>query len=141
MQKGKQFLLFTARTSPAVSPRESSHWEHKSRVFEEGNGCIFQSERHKRLSHTTNDRPVQLRITPNLPFCRFPSFLAAVLPFIPTPHCNYHTPKSNLQSLHRASFAVVSGNILTSHVLTRRECLILLADCSHNWQAAQCIWK
>lgn len=84
MHKGKQLLLSTAGTSPAVSPGESSHWESEKSLFKSEMTVFFLRERHKRLNHMVN-RPVQVRITQNLPFCWLPLSLAAI--FACPPRC------------------------------------------------------
>lgn len=124
-EQRKLLLLSTVRTSPAVSPEESSHWELE-KGFEEWNECILLKERHKRPNHTINKRSVQLRITQNIPFCWLPSFLPVVLTF----SCHTNTEPSELQSQ-------TCGNLWTSHLLTRRKHVIHLAGCSPKWEAAQ----
>lgn len=96
MHKGKQLLLSTAGTSPAVSPGESSHWEFVKSLLKSEMTVFFIRERHKRLNHMAN-RSVQVRITQNLPFCQLLPSLAATFAcpplcgpgaIAPPVHCN-----------------------------------------------------
>lgn len=45
MHKGKQLLLSTAGTSPAVSPGESSHWEFVKSLLKSEMTGFFSSEK------------------------------------------------------------------------------------------------
>lgn len=130
MHKGKQFLLSTDGTSPAVSPGESSHWEFEESLLKSEMTVFFIRERHKRLNHMAN-RSVQVRITQNLPFCWLLPSLAATFAcpplcgpgaIAPPVHCKISTQHSVAQG----------ANTPVPHILSRRKRLIPLADCGHR---------